>query len=154
MNRLDAVVIGSGPNGLAAAIVLARAGRRVVVYEAAETIGGGVRSAPLTLPGFTHDICSAVHPLARASWVFRDWPLADHGLEWIEPPASVAHPLDDGSCVRIVRSSDETAQSLGRDADAYRRVIGSIADAWPRLERSIFGPLRLGRHPFALAAFG
>src|SRR5947207_3801654 len=114
----DAVVVGSGPNGLAAAIRLAQEKLSVLVLEANDTIGGGARSAELTLPGFTHDICSAVHPLARASWIFRQWPLQEHGLEWIEPPASLAHPFDGGGCARLVRSVDETAKGLGRDGQA------------------------------------
>src|SRR4051812_2877952 len=96
---LDAVVVGSGPNGLAAAITLARAGRSVLVLEANETVGGGVRSAELTVPGFVHDICSAVHPLAKASPCFAALPLDAHGLEFVEPPAPLAHPLDDGTAV-------------------------------------------------------
>src|SRR5437868_2095739 len=99
--RLRAFVVGSGPNGLTAAIVLARAGVEVTVLEAQPTIGGGTRSAELTLPGFVHDICSAVHPLAVCSPAFRSFPLADYGLEWIEPPVPLAHPLDDGTCVRL-----------------------------------------------------
>src|SRR2546421_12648523 len=97
MNQPDAIVIGSGPNGLAAAILVAQAGRQVVVFEAEPTIGGGVRSAELTLPGFVHDVCSAVHPLAVHSPFFRTLPLASHGLEWVAPPIMLAHPLDDGT---------------------------------------------------------
>ena len=97
----DAVIVGAGPNGLAAAITLARAGKSVLVLEAKETIGGGTRSAELTLPGFVHDICSALHPLGVASPFFRDLPLADYGLEWVFPPASLAHPLDDDSAVLV-----------------------------------------------------
>src|SRR2546425_3046331 len=93
----DAVVVGAGPNGLAAAVTLARAGRSVLVVEAAATVGGGTRSAELTLPGFVHDVCSAVHPLAAGSPVFRELPLHDYGLEWVHPPAPLAHPLDGGT---------------------------------------------------------
>src|SRR5919202_7099453 len=108
----DAVVVGSGPNGLAAAIALARAGRSVLVLEAAGAPGGGTRSAPLTLPGFTHDVCSAVHPLGIASPFLRRLPLAAHGLEWVQPPAAVAHPLDDGTAVLLERSIQATAAQL------------------------------------------
>lgn len=154
MANPDAIVIGSGPNGLAAAIALARAGRRVVVYEAASTIGGGVRSAELTLPGFTHDICSAVHPLAVASPFFRTLPLAEHGLEWIEPAAMVAHPFDDGTAAVVERSVDRTANALGADADGYRRWLGGVVDDWRRLEPTVLGPLRFPRHPVAAVRFG
>ncbi len=120
--QLDAIVIGSGPNGLAAAIVLAQAGRTVIVFEAEPTIGGGVRSDELTLPGFVHDICSAVHPFAIASPFFETLPLAQHGLEWIEPPVMLAHPLDDGPAAAVHRAIDRTATALGADARAYRRL--------------------------------
>jgi phytoene dehydrogenase-like protein len=151
---MDAIVIGSGPNGLSAAIALAQAGLKVTVFEANLTIGGGVRSAALTLPGFIHDTCSAVHPFAVASPFWQTLPLAAHGLEWIEPSVMLAHPFDDGSAMQVERSIDTTAAALGRDAGAYRRTIGRVADDWPRLERAVLGPLTIPRHPIALASFG
>ena len=154
MPSLDAIVVGSGPNGLAAAIVIAQTGRKVIVFEAAETPGGGCRSAELTLPGFVHDVCSAVHPFAVASPLFRSLPLASHGLEWVEPTAMLAHPLDDDRVALVHRTVAATAAGLGRDAQAYTDAIGWIVNAWPRLERSILGPLGVPRHPFALARFG
>src|SRR5215207_502282 len=123
MASYDAVVIGSGPNGLAAAIVLARAGQSVLVLEAEQTLGGGARSAALTLPGFVHDVCSAVHPLAVASPFFRSLPLAEHGLEWVYPPAALAHPLDGGAAVILERSLETTSATLGQDATAYRKLM-------------------------------
>src|SRR5205807_4412695 len=115
----DAVVVGAGPNGLAAAIEIARAGHAVLVQEAKDTIGGGCRSAELTLPGFVHDVCSAIHPLALASPFFRTLPLGEHGLEWIQPPLALAHPLDDGTAIVLSRSLDETARGLGSDGRAW-----------------------------------
>jgi phytoene dehydrogenase-like protein len=154
MSQPDAIVVGSGPNGLAAAIVLARAGRSVRVLEAEPTIGGGARSAELTLPGFVHDVCSAIHPFAVASPFFRTLPLAEHGLEWIEPPAMLAHPLDNAPPAVIYRAVDRTAAALDRDARAYRRVVGGVVENWPRLEAAVLGPFRMPRHPLAVARFG
>lgn len=150
----DAIVIGAGPNGLSAAIVLARAGRKVIVYEAQAAIGGGCKSEPLTLPGFVHDVCSAIHPMAVASPFFRTLPLRDHGLEWIEPSAMLAHPFDDRPAAIVERSVERTAAGLGEDEAAYRRTIGSVVDAWPLIEDALLGPPRLPRHPLALARFG
>jgi phytoene dehydrogenase-like protein len=150
----DAIVVGSGPNGLAAAITLARAGRSVCVYEARDTVGGGARSAELTLPGFVHDICSAIHPLGMASPFFRTLPLAEHGLEWIQPPAALAHPFDDGTAVLLERSIEMTGQMLGQDAAAYRQLMAPLVARWSKLEDCILGPLRPPRHPLALLRFG
>src|SRR5262249_33825852 len=124
----DAVVVGSGPNGLAAAITLARAGHRVLVCEASATIGGGTRTAELTLPGFWHDICSAIHPLGVASPFLRTLPLGAHGVEWITPPAAVAHPFDDGTAAVLERSVTATAATLGQDATAYHRPIDPLVE--------------------------
>jgi phytoene dehydrogenase-like protein len=130
-------VIGSGPNGLAAAITMARAGWDVTVHEAEETIGGGVRSAELTLPGFVHDVCSAIHPLGRSSPFFRELELP---LEWIEPLSDAAHPLDDGTAAMVERSVDETADSLGDDRDVYRSLVGLVVRKWADLEPIVLGP--------------
>ena len=129
-----AVVIGSGPNGLAAAITMARAGWDVVVHEAAETIGGGVRSAELTLPGFVHDLCSAIHPLGRESPFFRDLELP---VAWVQPPAPAAHPLDDGTAVITERSLLATAERLGEDRAAYVRLFSRIVPRWTDFEPEI-----------------
>jgi len=151
----DAIVVGSGPNGLAAAITLARAGRSVLVREEQETVGGGTRSAELTLPGFVHDVCSAVHPLALGSPFFRSLPLAEHGLEFVHPSAPLAHPLESGEAVLLERSLEETAAGLGGDARAYRRLLGPVVESWSRLEEAILRPLlSVPRHPLALARFG
>ena len=150
----DAVVVGSGPNGLAAAITLAREGWSVLVTERAETIGGGTRSAQLTRRGYVHDVCSALHPLAAGSPFFADVPLAEHGLELLQPPAPLAHPLDDGTAVVLERSVEETAAGLGPDGRAYRRMIEPLVRDKGRLVPFVLGPRPLPRHPFAAARFG
>ena len=154
MADLDAVVIGSGPNGLAAAIALARAGRSVAVFEAAGEVGGGTRSAELTLPGFTHDVCSAVHPMGILSPFFRELPLAEHGLVWLAPRASVAHPLDDGPAVMIYRSLERTAAGLGADGARYARLVGPFLDHPHELLADVMAPLRIPDHPIAMLRFG
>lgn len=148
-------MIGSGPNGLTAAIVLAQAGLRTTVYEAQPTIGGGARSAELTLPGFVHDVCSAVHPWAVSSPAFAGFPLAEHGLEWIHPPLPLAHPLDDGSAAILAMSLDETCARLGADGARYRRAMAPLARRWRELVPMIEAPLlRWPAHPWLLARFG
>lgn len=150
----DAVVVGSGPNGLGAAITLAQAGKRVLVYEARDKIGGGCRSAELTLPGFVHDICSAIHPGAVTSPFMRSLPLGEFGLEWVYSPLAMAHPFDDGSAAVLSRSIRQTSLSLGQDASAYRRLMGPIARNWGKISPAVLGPLSIPHHPFALARFG
>lgn len=151
--QYDAVVVGSGPNGLAAAITLARAGRSVLVMEGKDTIGGGMRTAEFTLPGFRHDICSAVHPLGVGSPFFRDLPLAQFGLEWIYPDLPLVHHLN-GEGVSLYRGLDETADGLGQDGKAYRRLFAPLVDHWNELLEQFLGPLGLPRHPILMARFG
>jgi phytoene dehydrogenase-like protein len=150
----DAVVVGSGPNGLAAAVALAQAGAGVLVLEADAEIGGGVRTAELTLPGFAHDVCSGAHPMGILSPFLSTLPLAEHGLEWVRPPASVAHPLDDGPAVLLRRSLDETAAALGDDARRYRRLLAPFVGRARELLADALGPLAVPRHPLLLARFG
>src|SRR5436853_5180235 len=150
----EVIVVGAGPNGLAAAIALAQAGRSVRVIEAADAVGGGARSAQLTLPGFVHDVCSAIHPLGIASPFFRKLPLGEHGLEWIEPPAALAHPFDDGTAALLERSPDAAALGLGEDCGRWQRVFEPLAgNAEPLLE-DLLAPLHVPTHPLALARFG
>jgi phytoene dehydrogenase-like protein len=151
----DAVVVGAGPNGLAAAIALARAGRSVTVLEGADTVGGGSRSAALTLPGFLHDTCAAVHPHPLASPFLRELPLADHGLELVHPTTPLAHPLDAADAVLLERSVEETAWSVGgADVVAYCRLLRPLVRNADKLLPELLGPLRPPRHPIAMARFG
>jgi len=148
-------VIGSGPNGLTAAIILAKAGYRVTVMEAAPEIGGGTRSAELTLPGFLHDVYSAVHPMAVSSPAFAEFPLAEHGLSWIHSSAPVAHPLDDGTAVLLERSIAETAANLGPDGAAWSELLTPLANGWGQLRHDVLAPiLRVPRHPLRMARLG
>lgn len=150
----DAAVVGSGPNGLAAAIALAQAGRSVVVYEGAATIGGSARTAPLTLPGFRHDVCSSIHPMAAGSPFFATLPLADHGLRWLRSPAVVAHPLPGEPAVLQHRDPVRTAETLGRDARAYPGLVAPFVERWSELSRDGMAPLGLPASPVLLARFG
>jgi phytoene dehydrogenase-like protein len=154
MTNPDAVVIGAGPNGLAAAVHLAQAGASVLVLEGRDEIGGGTRTAELTLPGFRHDLCAAVHPMAILSPYLRRLPLEDHGLRWIQPPASVAHPLDREPAVLLRRSLDDTAGDLGSDARAYRRLLAPFLDDPHGLLADALAPLGLPRHPLRMLRFG
>jgi phytoene dehydrogenase-like protein len=152
MPSYDAVVVGSGPNGLAAAITLAESGRSVLIREAAATPGGAARTGELTLPGYLHDLGSAVHPMAAASPFFTRLPLAAHGLRWIEPPAAMAHPFDDAPPALLMRSIDDTVASLGRSL--YHSLMAPIAERWHWLIRDALAPLHWPHHPLTLAQFG
>lgn len=151
-----ATIIGSGPNGFAAAIELARNGYSVTIREAAEIIGGGTRTEEITLPGYLHDICSAIHPLALVSPFFRSLPLAEHGLELIQPKFSLAHPFDDGTAVLMNNSIDETGETFGNknDAAAYRKLMKPLVDNWEKLFPDLLAPLGIPRHPIPFTRFG
>jgi len=150
----DAVVIGSGPNGLSAAITLQQAGLSVLVLEARDSIGGGLRSAELTLPGFVHDICSAIHPLAADSPFFNTLPLEQHGLKYIYPEISAAHPFDDGTAAALRGCVEETAATLGIDRETYISLLKPLVRNWPGIVKDVLGPLHFPKHPIDMAAFG
>ncbi len=155
MTHYDAIIVGSGPNGLAAAITLAQAGQKVLVFEAKDTIGGGTRTAEITLPGFRHDICSAIHPLGIASPFFRDLPLADFDMEWITPPVALAHPMDDGRAAILSQSIEESTASLGVDSRAYQRLLTPLVESWQAILADTLGPFPFTpKHPISLARFG
>ncbi|HUP46273.1 MAG TPA: NAD(P)/FAD-dependent oxidoreductase [Thermoanaerobaculia bacterium] len=154
-SRYDAVVVGSGPNGFAAAIELARSGLSVLIVEAAGTAGGGARTEQVTLEGFHHDVCSAIHPMSLVSPFLESLPLQEHGLEWAWSPAAVAHPLDGGAAAAIAGSLEATAESLGADGAAYRRLMAPLVRHAHDLFAEILRPAtHLPRHPFVLARFG
>jgi phytoene dehydrogenase-like protein len=150
----DAIVVGSGPNGLSAAITLQKAGLSVLIVEAKSTIGGGMRTAELTLPGFKHDICSAIHPMAMGSPFFVNLPLHEHGLEFIHAPLPAAHPFDNGKAAILSRSIEETAAVLGKDGQAYLDLIQPLVQSWPKIVDDTLGPLGIPKHPLLLAQFG
>jgi phytoene dehydrogenase-like protein len=150
----SAVVVGSGPNGLAAAITLQRAGVPALVLESRPTVGGGMRTAELTLPGFRHDICSAIHPMAASSAFFKSLPLGDFGLEFIDPPVLAAHPFDDRSATVLLRSFDQTVLEMEQDGSAYRRLMGGLRSIWPSIMDDVLGPLGWPSHPLNFARFG
>ena len=150
----DAVVVGSGPNGLAAAILLQQNGLSVLLIEGKDTIGGGMRSAELTLPGFVHDICSAIHPLGAASPFFETLPLAAHGLKYIYPEIAAAHPFDNGNAAVLKHAVDETAAFFGADEQAYKNLIRPVVNDWPFIVSDVLGPFHFPKHPLAMARFG
>ena len=153
-STLDAVVVGSGPNGLCAAIVLAQAGLSVQVFEARDTLGGGLRSAALTLPGFVHDICAAVFPMSVISPFLRELPLQAHGVKWIYPSVSLAHPFADGTAAMLAPSIEETADSLGADGRAYKRIFAPLLSTREALWPELLAPLHFPRHPLPFVRFG
>jgi phytoene dehydrogenase-like protein len=150
----DAIVVGSGPNGLAAAILMQQKGLSVLLIEGKSEIGGGLRSAELTLPGFMHDICSAIHPLAAASPFFEQLPLADHGLEYIYPELAAAHPFDNGTAAILTKSIEQTALQFGADEQIYLQLMEPVVRDWPLIAPDVLGPLHYPKHPLAMARFG
>ena len=151
----EVFVTGSGPNGLAAAIEMARSGCAVTLFESADTVGGGTRTAELTLPGYRHDICSAIHPLAASSPFFRQLPLERHGLQWITPPAALAHPFDDGTAALLMREIPATVETLDpRDAKAYAQLLAPLKESWQQIAPDLLAPLGLPVHPVLMARFG
>jgi phytoene dehydrogenase-like protein len=154
MTKYDAVIVGSGPNGLAAGIVLQQAGLTTLVLESKQTIGGGMRSAELTLPGYVHDICSAIHPFGVGSPFLSTLPLHEFGLEWVFPEAALAHPFDDGTAVLLKKSIAETAQQFAKGESAYQKLMQPIVENWNQVAPDFLGPLTFPKYPIKFAGFG
>ena len=154
LEHYEAIVVGAGPNGLAAAITLQKAGKSVLLIEGKETIGGGMRTQELTIPGFHHDVCSAIHPMAMGSPFFASLPLKEHGLEFIHADVPAAHPFDDGTAAFLSRSIEETAAALGVDGQTYLNLIGPISEDFEKLSEDTMGPLGFPKHPLVMAKFG
>ncbi|MGJ1414180.1 phytoene desaturase family protein [Sphingobacterium multivorum] len=154
MRKFDAIIIGSGPNGLAAAITFQQQGLSTLLIEGAATIGGGMRTKELTIPGFKHDVCSAIHPMAMASPFFRSLPLEAFGLSFVKPEYAAAHPLDEGETGILYHSLAETVKGLGTDGERYRKLVEKVVTDWERLAADIMGPLSFPKHPLSLASFG
>lgn len=152
--EFDSIVVGSGPNGLAAAITMQQAGLSVLLIEGKDTIGGGMRSAELTLPHFVHDVCSAIHPLAIGSPFFKSLPLSDHGLKFIQPELAAAHPFDDGQAAALFCSVEQTAQSLKEDGTAYHKLVNPYVENWSRLSKDLLAPFHFPEDPIGMARFG
>ena len=150
----DAVIVGSGPNGLSAGILLVQKGLRVKIFEAYHKTGGGMRTHELTLPGFRHDICSAIHPLAFESPFFKTLPLEDFGLEWVHPDIPLAHPLENGDAVFLYQSLQKTARQMGIDEERYHTLYDKFIKHWDAMSNDLLGPLRLPQKPFLLSPFG
>ena len=150
----DVIVVGAGPNGLAAAITIQRAGFSVLLVEGKDHIGGGVESAELTLPGFVHDVCSAIYPLGADSPFFNSIPLKQHGLEFIYPPVAATHPFNNGTAVSLYHSIDQTAERLLDDANNYKKIILPFVEAWSKLRNEILAPFHFPKHPFTMLQFG
>jgi phytoene dehydrogenase-like protein len=150
----DAVVVGSGPNGLAAAITLRQEGLSVLLIEGKDVIGGGLSSAEFTLPGFVHDVCSAIHPLALGSPFLSTLPLADHGLTYLQPGLAAAHPFDGGTAAVLAHSVEETAKALGADEQLYLDIFKPVVRDWPLIAADVLAPLHFPKHPIAMAQFG
>jgi len=154
MRKFDAIIIGSGPNGLAAAITFQQQGLSTLLIEGADTIGGGMRTKELTIPGFKHDVCSAIHPMAMASPFFRSLPLEEFGLSFVKPEYAAAHPLDEEETGILYHSLAETVKGLGTDGERYRKLVEKVVTNWERLAADIMGPLSFPKHPLSLASFG
>ncbi len=150
----DAIVVGSGPNGLAAAITLQQRGLSVLLIEGKQQIGGGLRTRELTLPGFKHDVCSAIHPMAAGSPFFASTPLSRFGLNFVQPAVAAAHPFDDGTAAVLKQSLEETIELLGEDGKIYRSLIQPVVAAWPKMNKDVLGPLGVPGHPLLMARFG